>query len=243
MTMKTWRWVALVLTVGFAGVALHGPAFAQDKKEGIKDKEERERLEALRLIDAAAETAALGREGKAPEALVAAGGMLLRSKWLAGNPEQLKGDVEDKDGTKVKEPAEEVKTLDKQADELFDAALEMAQDTAQANALKAVIDATKKRYAKTRAAVGGLKQAVRTIGAGRQHTHTVQMFSGMPAAVAFQSNHSVRFEVFEPGIGKVFDLVGTNGRYSWTPRGRGTKPIKIMIHGLGSGATYRLVAN
>ena len=81
--MKTCRWLAVAVMVGgLAGLAgLEGPALAQGKgKKGGEDA----KADAIKDLLTAAEVAEFGRKHKAPEALIAAAGLLLRVDALTG---------------------------------------------------------------------------------------------------------------------------------------------------------------
>jgi hypothetical protein len=233
---------AMLMAGCMLAMTLNVPARAGEKKSKA-DIEAEKAEQALKLLAASGAAAEFGRAEKAPEALITAGGMLLKARTLAGEPREYKEPVEDKEGKKLDVPAEPVVPLDKQAAALFEEARDLAKTSAEANALNALIKATEARYKeKSRAAITPL-QTTRKIGAGGDHYYTVKFETKSPASVSFTSTHNIRFKIFEPGVGQIFELVGTNGHYHWSPRGPGgTKNIRIEVHGTNKMATYTVYA-
>jgi hypothetical protein len=220
---------------------------ARADEEGTKKTKARIQAEkaqlAIKLLGTAPEVAEFGRKEKAPEALIAAAGMLLKAWSLAGEPKEYDGTVEDKDGKKVDVPAEKAKTLKDQAKAIFEEARDLAKTNAEATAINVLIKATEARHKEeAREAITPL-QVTRKVGAGGDHQYTVKFETHSPASVAFHSTHPVRFEILEPGPGKILELVGTSGHYTWSPKGEGaTKNVIILVFGTNKMTEYTVYA-
>src|SRR5690242_12231851 len=123
--MTTWRWPAVAVLIGSLGaLSLADAVQAQGKKP--KRSAEEAWADDVKLLAAADEVAEFGRKSKAPEALVAAAGMLLKVNALTGGKfRTLDAPVEDEKGNKIDDPAPAEKPLKEQAEELFNDALEL----------------------------------------------------------------------------------------------------------------------
>ncbi len=172
----------------------------------------------------AAQLAELGRGGfnerdglstktPSPEALVTAGGLLLRTHKLTGGK---MGAIEDapKEGGK----AAAAVALDKQAEALFDEARAAAGTNSKA--IDALIEAVSKRDY-DRGSVQGPSSTTRTLNAGETHTFNFNFRVGEPAAVSMTSTGpaKIQFDLNHAGNGgSLLSIKGHNANYNWTPQ-------------------------
>jgi hypothetical protein len=250
--MVTRRWLAgIVIVAGLLAATLSDPATAQQKQGKQREQSQDElNAEVVTCIAAAGELKEFGEKYKAPEALIAAGSMLLRANAATkGKLEKLDAEVTDENGKKLDVPAEKEQTLKQQAADLFDQALTMG---AKGVDLQGLIKAAKGRKypeppvktTKERGVVGGPKRISRAISAGAAHHYSIPFHSHQVGTVLVQSDHPVRFVVRQANKGVLTSSIVRNGNYSWRPSsGGGTTLITVEIHGTGNLAHYTLVAN
>jgi hypothetical protein len=245
--MRKSRWLMAVVIGGSVMVSLASRTRADDKDKPPSDEELRAQM--VKCLATAAEVEQFGRKHKAPEALVSAGGILLKVDALTrGKMEKLEGDVEDDKGNKLDVPAEEEKSLKEQANKLFSEAREMgASMDLRPGTVEALIKAARVRnYSadeefKGRGAIGGPKRITRKIQAGGHQVHSVRFRANEVASIAFQSNYPVRLRIVSPGQGDLSNNIVQTNFYNWVPRQPIT--IRISVQNLGHNAQYTITTN
>jgi hypothetical protein len=221
-----WSSVLVVLAALVAPV----PAWSQ-----TGEKEADEKSQVLDDLALATQLTAFGRgelgdatglkDVKSPEALVAAGGILLRiHKSTGGKLPALKAEITDNDGKAV--PAEEkTTTLADDAEALFDEARAMAGD--KGSAIEAAIKQAS--LVSERGAVGGPRSISRRVGSGKTHTVKIEMVSGQFAKVHMQGTGVTQFEVLGQNGKVLWHSKGNWGFYHWTPVGRDSRIITVKV--------------
>jgi hypothetical protein len=181
---------------------------------------------------------------KSPEALVAAGGILLRAHKAF---EEKMGELPaptDKDGKALKAEAKAA-SLKSQAGDLFVEAQGMvAGDKSRAAAIDALIKKAE-NLGEFRDAVGGPRNITMTILPGQSHNYKVQYVAGLPASVALTSNGGrLDFEIVNNAGESIFDIKGTFANYSWNPKNGPNRVVTFNITNIGRVAnTYTLTTN
>lgn len=246
--MKLFAACATVLVAGL--IATQGrtqePTKADIDKANIRG-------EAVADLAVAADLVRFGRGDtvtgvKSPEALVSAGGILLRAhSTFSGDLKTLDVPATDAKGKPLPSTTEKGIGLDKQAEGLFDEARGMvAGDKVRAAALEDRIKEAKAIVPKP--AVGGPKRITRILNGGETHTYPVAFFGGAPAAVAMTSSGpaKIQFDITHVGGTNLFSLRGHNATYTWTPpRDKdGARKFNITLTNMGNKpTTYTLITN
>lgn len=183
----------------------------------------------------------LSTKTPAPEALVAAGALLLRTHKLTGGKMGTIADAP-KEGGK----AAPAVPLDKQAEALFDEARAAAGTNSKA--VEALIEAAMKRDY-DRGSVNGPSTTTRTLNPGETHTFNFNFYVGQPAAVAMTSTGPARiqFDLVHAGNGQsLLSIRGHNANYNWTPiRAKdNVRSFTVTLNNTGARpTTYTLTKN
>lgn len=175
------------------------------------------------------------KDFKSPEALVAAGGILLRiHKQTGGKMAPLDAKVMDEDGKPVAEDSGATESLADEAAALFDEARALPSKD------KAALEDQIKQAQTVTARAGGLGPRVvgRVITTGKPHTVHVAVRPHAPAVVVH-------------GTGKThFQAIGPGGKVVWHshgPRGvyhpGGAKDVTLKVFNNGPVAKYRVFGN
>ncbi len=210
-------------------------------------------------LGTAAELTALGRglsceatspkNAKSPEALVLAGGILLRAHAVTGGKTaELDVTPTDEKGKAVEAKREKLKTLKEQASDLFDEARAMAaegNDKARTAAVEAMIK-REEASEPSRGAVGGPKRVGMAIAPGGTHNFKVAFVGGLPAVVAMQGNGTSNLKIVITHVGgnQLFSLKGVAARYAWVPaRDKdGAKWFDMTVTNVGKAPTAYILA-
>ena len=230
--MMTRRWLAgwMVALVGLALVVPNSARSDSGDSTGADEK-----AQVLDDLELASQLTAFGRgelgdvtglkDVKSPEALIAAGGILLRiHKRTGGKMLPLKAEVTDESGTPVAADAVEP-SLEEQAEALFDEARGLS--TANSKAIEAAIKQAK--LVPERGAVGGPRAISRRIGSGKVHTLKIDFESQQFAKVHMQGTGVTQFEVVGQNGKVLWHSKGNWGFYHWTPVGRDSRSITIKV--------------
>ena len=231
--------VALALLVPNPGWCDSGTPSGTDEKAQILDD-----------LELATQLTAFGRgeladvtglkDVKSADALVAAGGILLRiHKKTGGKLLPLKAEVTDESGKPVAAEGEQP-SCEEQAEALFDEARALAP--ANSAAIEAAIKQAK--LVPERGAVGGPRSISRRIGTGKVHTINIDFESQQPAKVHMQGTGVTQFEVVGQGGKTLWHSKGNYGFYHWTPVGKDSRSITIkVINKGGPPVNYSVMTN
>ncbi len=184
---------------------------------------------------------------KSPEALVAAGGILLRIHAATGGEQKpLDAKATNEKGEAI--PGEPMKSaaLDAEARDLFDTARgQVAGDKARSAALETLI-----KQAQTvtkRDAVGGPRVVTRGLNPRQTHTYMIPFVPRAIASVALTSSGTSRlhFEILGNGGQQLFENHGRAASYTWRAGAGGAdRHVKIRISNVGRNpASYRITTN
>lgn len=247
MSFSRTGWLAALV----AGcVLVSGTAAWAQKVEAAAERTEAEKTaDVVEQVALAAELAAFGRgemaeatglkDFKSAEALVAAGGILLRvHKQTAGKVKASDAKVEDDTGAAVAAGGE-ANSFGHEAEALFDEARALAKD-------KTAIEAQIKQASLVpeRGAVGGPRVITRTIPHGRVQTVHLAFEAGAPASVSMRGTGTTQFEVVGPAGKVLWHSKGAWGYYNWNVRGGGDKNITIkVINKGGPPVAYTITTN
>jgi hypothetical protein len=239
MLLSRTSW--LVALLALCNLCAVNSASAQKATEKTEDETTAEVVESLAL---AAELTAFGRgeladatgikEFKSPEALVAAGGILLRiHKQSGGKMQPSEAKVMDQDGKAVAEETGTAESLADEAAALFDEARALPSKD------KAALEAQIKQAQTVTARAGGLGPHVvsRTIVTG--HAHTIHMAVKPRAVIAVQGTGKTHFQAVGPGGNVVWHSHGPRGVYN----GAGKDVTLKVINKDGPVAKYKVFAN
>jgi hypothetical protein len=220
-------------SMAILGLALLAPVSV--RSESGESPASDDKVKVLDDLELAAQLTAFGRgelgditgvkDVKSADALVAAGGILLRiHKQTGGKMAALKAEVLDEAGKAVAADGE-APSLEEQAEALFDEA--RALETKDAAAIEAAIKQAK--LVPERGAVGGPRVISRRIGNGKVHTLKIDFESQQFAKVNMQGTGVTQFEVVGQGGKVLWHSKGNWGFYHWTPVGRDTRSITIKV--------------
>lgn len=251
--MTKFRWLAALLFGGAVlCLAATDPVAGQDGEEPLTKEEEAQR-ENLQDLLMAHRLAAFAKAYKAPEALVTAGGLLLKVNSAIKGEAKVDASATDEKGNTVE--AVKAKSLKEEAADLFDAALGMKPGSKE---LQAMIKAARTRdYKKDpafadRGVVGGPKRISKRVDAGGRQHFNLKFASGQPGSVALTSSAPVRF-IVRAGGSTLTNTVVTHFHYtlrasgkSGATKGKGGKAgattVAIEVHGMGRPAQFTLLA-
>lgn len=245
MSTRTSRKVALMMTTALFAVGFLAPCSSQ-----AGDAETQASADAVADLGIAAQLAAFGRgelngttglkDFKSPEALVAAGAILLRvHKQTGGKLRFSDAMVMDEDGKGV--PAEGSPTsLGDEAEALFDEA--RALPTKDKAALEAQI---KQAHASPdRGAIAGPQVINRTVKSGKTHKIHIAFEPNSPAAVTMRGSGKTQFEVLGKGGNVLWHSMGAWGYYNWHTGRGGVKDITVkVINNAGPPVAYSVTTN
>lgn len=241
--MTKYRWLAAAVVAGVLALAIAPVSAGEDETEDMAPPSEKQVLveKVFKRLALAGELAEYGRQNKAAEALVAAGGIYMELSKGVGDFGKMKEPALEKDGTPTKDASEPTKSFASLADEAFEAARLYPIKGVNVEAL---IKAAKDREPSDglRGLVGGPKTITRKVQAGGHTQFVLNFKENEPAGIAMQSNHPVRFIIKSEGKGTLANAIVTHGNYTWVPK-PGTKKITIHVHGMGRSAEYRVYAN
>ncbi|MCA9052017.1 MAG: hypothetical protein KDA89_24935 [Planctomycetaceae bacterium] len=229
--------------------ALFGtPATAQQESA---DAELQKRADLVSEWGTAAELTAFGRgelneltglkDFKSPEALVAAGGILLRlHRQTGGKTETSDISVTDDSGSDIAAEGQAV-SLQADAEALFDEARGMVAGE-KAAALEKQIQAVS--AVEQRGAVGGPRVISRTVKSGKTHAMKIEFAPDAPASVAMRGSGTTQFEIVGSGGKTLWHSKGSWGTYTWNTGGRGSRNITVkVINKGGPPVAYTVVTN
>jgi len=170
---------------------------------------------------------------KSPEALIAAGGILLRPGACLGAELEAVNEKGEPDA-KAK-----VRSLKDQATDLFDEALGMAgNDKAKQDALtKLIAQAKTLPSGEQRGAVGKPRTVTRTLAPGESVTLTIGFVPSAPATINYSTvgGPKQRCEIIGPNGNTIYDNTGKSGSHSWTTaRDTGKRMISIRLTNTGN---------
>ena len=248
-TIRNMWLSALLAAVTVAGSL---PLAAQTKGKAAEEQAE-QRAEVVKDLAAAADLAAFGRgeindltglkDFKSPEALVAAGGILMRAHFFTGGETTvLDSAVTDGDGKVVAADAKPV-PFKVEAEELFDEARELvSKDKAKAAAIEALIA---QAMSEKRGAVGKPRMINRTIATGKVHTFKIPFEPNAWALVTMKGTSKTQFEVIGPGGKVLWHGMGNAGFYRWKTGGDDhTRNITVkVINKGGPPVSYTVITN
>lgn len=171
---------------------------------------------------------------KSPEALIAAGGILLRAgSCLGAEPEAIndKGEPDAK---------AKVRSFKDQATDLFDEALGMAgNDKAKQDALnKLIAQAKMLPSGEQRGAVGKPRTVTRVLKPGESTTITIGFVPSAPATISYDTvgGPRQRVEIIGPNGNTLYDNTAKSGTHSWTTvRDDKKRMITIRLTNTGTG--------
>jgi hypothetical protein len=244
-----------------AGGSIFALAQAADPpKPAPVDAQETKKVEAVNSLSTASQLASFGRgeldsetglKGfKSPEALVSAGGILLRANnAFGGKVEALDAKPTDEAGKAIDSKTEKVNSLSDEANALFDEARALvAGDKKKSAEIEALIkQAQKIDTLESRGAVGYPRALQGTLAPGANHWYKIPFVPGLPASVAMRSTGTsrLRFVVTGPGGNQLFSLVGPTAYYNWmVNRDNQPRMITITITNTGKNvAAYQLFTN
>lgn len=247
MLISRTGWLAAVTAacVLFSSTA----AWAQKTVEPAEKTEAEKTAEVVERVALAAELTAFGRgeladatglkDFKSPEALVAAGGILLRiHKQTGGKVNTSNAKVTEGDQEVAAEGA--ANSFAHEAEALFDEARAMpSKDKA---ALEAQIKAAS--FVPERGAVGGPRVITRTVKSGKAQHVELAFEPHSPASISMRGTGKVQFEVIGPGGKVLWHSQGSWGFYNFTPGRAADKGIKIkVINGGGPPVAYTITTN
>jgi hypothetical protein len=239
------------LAVAVAGCMLFSAATAcgqqtgAAKVEGKVESAEEETSDVVEQIALAAELAAFGRgelaeatglkDFKSPEALVAAGGILLRiHKQSGGKNTPADAKVLDEEGKAVAEESGATESLADEAAALFDEARALPSKD------KAALEAQIKQAQTVTTRAGGLGPRVvsRTIVTGKAHTVHMAVRPHAPAVVVHGTGRT-HFQAIGPGGKVVWHSHGPRGVY----HPGGAKDVTVKVFNNGPVAKYKVIGN
>jgi len=240
MSKRLWL-VGVVAVAVLLAAVLREPVRAEKKEAKTKEDVNTKIVQYL-MMAGELEKFARGEDGKKivrPEALITAADLLLQVDALTGGKlPELDAKVEDEKGNPVAAPAGNKKSFKEQADNLLDEA-----EGTGVPGLNTLIKAAKNHKYEGfagRDVVGGPKSITRAMGLGGLHTFTFKFRPKQQASINVQSNNVIRFEVVQPGLGQLFNLVCTNGYYNWVPKGNQDVEIQVKVQTLNKQAQYTL---
>jgi hypothetical protein len=234
--------------LGFLALALVCLALPMDfalgqkpKREDDEDKKQAalDGMENAQRLYLAAEMERFGMENKAPDALIAAGRLLLMVPHKAGKLDPAKDKTisleADKDGSTAK-PEDN----DAHAKRLFDAALKM--DPKNAGLEKIVKEAAKTKPPGTKGNVEGPKTITRTLAPGGRDVWYFKFEPNLPGYVSVSAGLKMHIEVLRPTGEALTDVNYPSASATFTP----TNDAKwtVRVHNVsGKTNTYTLTTN
>ena len=237
--------------VAACGMLWGATAWAQKPAEKAAEKTEAEKTaDVVERLALAAELTAFGRgeladatglkDFKSPEALVAAGGILLRAhKQTAGKIKPSDAEVADDDGATIPEEGAATSLADEAA-ALFDEARALSSKD------KAALEAQIKQAQTVpeRGAVGGPRVITRKIKTGKTHNLKIKFEPNSPASVTMRGTGQTQFEVVGNGGNVLWHSKGTWGFYNWHTGRGGVKDITVkVINRGGPPVAYTVTTN
>lgn len=248
------RYAFLIVAAGFLTAMLQA---GDPPRGGKKDDNSARRAEVVGELTQAASLAAFGRgeladetglKGfKSPEALVSAGGILLRANAaFGGKMDPLGIDPTDEAGKPIKTEDAKLPGLKAEAEALFDEARAIvAGDRARTAAIEALIKEAS--TFESRGAVGFPRSVQKPIPPGGHHWYKIPFVPGAPAAIAMRSTGAskLQIEILNDAGGRMFNLKGAFAQYQWmTARGNQPKMITVNIYNIGKAPTaYQMITN
>lgn len=249
-----YKWMGLT-AVG-AAVILFVPLSPADdvkSKPPSTDQADKQAAQAsdVELLAAAYRLAEIGEKYKSPEALVAAGSLILKLKALTKGELgelALKPEVQDEndkpiEGAKVEVPKPE--SLEEIAQGFFDTASGLGTELKASHEVEAMIKAAKGRKydAGARGAKGGPKVLTGTVGPHQTHTYHISFDAHAIAAIGFHASAPLRAKMIQ-GSQIHFDQVLATGEYRWMPQGKKGATVVITVQNPHkSKVTYQLFSN
>jgi hypothetical protein len=240
--LRSAAFLALLLV---GGLVLAGrPAAAEDNKPA--DAAGPGLLEDLVTAHRLAE---FGRRQKAPEALLAAGSLLLQvNNRLRRKMDAIAEKPLDEKGEEVRAEPRKTPGLSEEAEALFDEArILVAGDARSSAAVEALLKASKRRgHEASREVLPGPRRIERGLNPGQSHTYRIGYIRGLPAAVALTTggDSPLHLRITDAEDKEVLDVRGANSHYTWQipPGGKATQTYSIWIKNTGTkGVIYRLL--
>jgi len=254
---RTLRWTLLLAAAGLCLTALL-PAVSEAQKDKKKRAEATDEKQAddpkdryitdLMLAYRLVEIGLQDEKKPAPEALIAAAGIMRRLAKVPLAPLESKVSVEDAKGGKEQKAAEVAKAPDLEAE------AKDLMETARGQAAKLelnldpLIKAVENR-ANTRDLVGGPRQISRSIGGGQTHVHHVEAIGQRPMRFAFHASIPLRLTVVRSDNDNPYGAgIVANAQTVFTPGpgkdGSNRFPVTIRIHNVtGRSENYQLFIN
>jgi len=243
------KWMVLAATCAVVSLLVSLSSAENDKARPASGEEAAKPDANARSVEelaAAYRLAEIGDKYESPEALVAAGALLLRLQAslktgklgeLDLKPEVLDEKEKPIEGAKVESPKPE--SLEKVAKKYFDQASTLALKLGVSKEVEDEIKAVKARTPPSRGAINGPRQKSGVLHPGQSHSFSFT-FLGY-SALGFQATAPVRVQLNTGGVTHFNQLTGV-GQYSWMPRGK--QGAHVLIHNPHRFAvTYNLMTN
>jgi len=228
------RLIAVLVVCPVLGVTLS--LSRADEDERPLSEEDQARLQNVKDLVTAHQIAEFGRSYKAPEALVAAGALLLKVNAVTRSNVDKKVDFT---ATEKGEGGKE-KGLKEQANELFDEASGLKSSKVVDALIKEAQNRDYTQYA-PRDVFGGPKRISKRVDAGGLQRFTLNFVPRQAGTVALTSDRPVRF-VIRSGDSTLNNSVVTSYQYTFVPRAKGGK-VQIEVRGMGSPAHFTVYAH
>lgn len=238
-----------MVAIAVACLACSSTSVWAQKAETAAEKTETEKTaEVVERLALAAELTAFGRgeladatglkEFKSPEALVAAGGILLRIHKQTGGKVGV-SEAKVTEGDQVVAADGPANSFAHEAEALFDEARGLAKD-------KAALEAQIKQVSLVpeRGAIGGPKVISRTVKSGKTQHVDLAFEPNSQATIAMRGTGKVQFEVIGPGGKVLWHSQGSWGFYTFQAGRAAERGIKIkVINGGGPPVAYTITTN
>lgn len=235
MRVSLWMTGAVAVCAVLLGTlpALHG----QEKASG--GDLEQQRADLIADLGLAAQLAAFGngelnaqsglpKDFRSPEALAAAGTMLLRAHKLTGGQQTPAGEVTE-EGQPVAATANPSSLLD-EAKLLYDSASALAEGAQKAALDKLIKSELENLKKEERPAVGGPRYISRTVRSGKKQEVHISFEPGAPASIAMQGTGTTQFEVVGQGGRVLWHSKGSWGYYNFVPgQGGGSRNVTVRV--------------
>ena len=246
MLVSRMGWFAVIAA---ACVVFSSATASAQKAEAVAERSEAEKTaEVVENVSLAAQLTAFGRgeladatglkDFKSPEALVAAGGILLRiHKQTAGKV--AVSDAKVTEGEQVVAAEGPTNSFAHEAEALFDEARGLAKDK---SALEAQIKQAS--LVPERGAIGGPKVISRTVKSGKTQHVDLAFEPNSPASISMRGTGKVQFEVIGPGGKVLWHSQGSWGFYNFQTGRAAERGIKIkVINAGGPPVAYTITTN
>ncbi len=247
LVMKWFRTASLTLVsagVAMSLVSVSKTPAADDPaptKATAKDDIENRTAGLVESLGTATDLAEKGRNGKWPDALVVAGGILMHADQATGGKfSEEKIDVKDGDGKVVAENTKATSFKD-QANALFDEARAMVSgDKDRSKALETQIKEASSP--KDRAVVAVTRRVVQTVQVHKEHNLVIPFKVNGPAAITVRGGPNLKFQVYN-GNKVLWHYGGPHGTYRYIVNPEGREVRLHVINEGGADESYEVDAN